>query len=639
MTAEYIGPAVRAMDWHPKRFTPGDMDGTGGDRLLGRTSLSQLEVLVREMGQNSWDARAAAMTPSFGISLRRVNWRLRELINLLLSQTAVGEKRVRASSRNLHILEIFDRGTTGLDGPVDLRANSRNGARNYEDLILKVGVPRDDGKGGGTYGFGKTAAYAYSEPGIVVYWTQCRGEDGNLEQRLIVSAFQSSYRDGDTQYTGRHWWGRRGGNMILPLTGDEAQSIGEQLFERRFLAGETGTSMLVLDPKIPTEASDALVDDGQYNRAMGSAEQLELLFAQEARSAIRRHLWPKLVEDPRTGAVPMAISLTIHGGGVDLLDSPKGALDLWGAGLTAIRMTRAGAPVTPVTPQGMHIEVREITRYRQVIGHLAYVPRVPSIEAQPLFDDLDPGRENSAVGRIMLMRGQAELVVTDEDWVDVAPPAGMDWLAVYKSADLWDAAYSEAEPPAHDMWVEGSSEPGRLARTTRINVSRWLREKLSPVAGEGEPGVVTAQVGLLARRLSVMLPVAPSEPSLGTTRAGGARSTGRRSVDGAVDIESIRLIETLPDGRQHQRAVFTVRAWATRARVSLSVSSVGEDGLTESVPVDSLEVDWREVVGVGPNSSIATLEPGARSIVDFVVPPRHAYRIALNLEEASDGDC
>ena len=53
----------RALEWYPKRFAPGDMDGTTNENLLGQTELSPLEILIRETAQNSWDARLPGETP------------------------------------------------------------------------------------------------------------------------------------------------------------------------------------------------------------------------------------------------------------------------------------------------------------------------------------------------------------------------------------------------------------------------------------------------------------------------------------------------------------------------------------------------------------------------------------------------
>jgi len=623
---------IAPLDWHPKKFTAGDMDGTGGDRLLGRTSLSPLEILIREMAQNSWDARLPGSQPEFGVNLRTLNWRLRGDINTLLSGARLaGSMFVRHTTKDLHVLEIFDRGTTGLDGPVDFRVGSSE-SRNYEDLILKVGVPRDDGHGGGTYGFGKTAAYAYSEPGIVVYWTRCRVEGGDFEHRFIVSSFQNSYAAGGHQYTGRHWWGRVEDDLILPLVGEDAQRLGEHLFERHFDEGETGTSILILDPRIPNTDGD--LDAPPISRDAGDIERLGELFRAEARSALRRHLWPKMVPVPPTPRPPMVLSLTVHGHPTGLLDSPPGAFDLWASGLNAIRSVRAGLPEVR-TPQGLPIVVHPVKRWSTTIGHLAFVRRVPSLEDLVEDDDLDPQRLDATTGRIALMRGMPELVVSTEDWIDVSGQAGSDWLAVFKSADDHDHLFAKAEPPAHDMWVEGSSEGGKVARHTRTKVTAWLRDQLTPKISPDAGISHAVSVGSLARRFGQMLPAEPHPDTARPHRRG--EGGGRRvRTTGGVDIASLRLIETLPDGRQRQQLSFTAWGPSSAVDVSLSASEAGEDGLREPIDVQSLDLTWHSGAEA-TTAGRAKVPAGDLITVDFVAAPRRAVRLEINVEVAHDG--
>ncbi|MBV0895969.1 hypothetical protein [Microbacterium sp. NC79] len=627
---------VPQLDWHPKQFRPGDMDGKGGDRLLGRTELTPLEVLVRETAQNSWDARRDGQTPSFGIHLRRLDFRLRGDLQTLLGEAKAPGHSVKSSANSIHILEIYDRGTTGLDGPVDLRTTGPDVPKNYEDLILKVGVPRDDGQGGGTYGFGKTAAYAYSGIGVVVYWTRCVGMDGKLEHRFIVSAFQDSYNQGKTQYTGRHWWGLTGDEIVLPVVGDDAQRLGEHFFSRHYDSGETGTSMLIVDPRIPNvvEGASGAEEAYEIDRTAGSKEALEDLFARDASQAIRRHLWPKLIPVPDHDEDPMGLNLIIAGVQVPLKADPAGALDLWGAALNAIRATRRGETGPFASPQSLPIKVQAITRHNKVIGHLAFVRRVTAMEPLLASDDLDPLKGESQLGRIALMRDSAELIVSTEHWVDHGVIAGYDWLAVYKSTPEFDRIYADAEPPAHDAWVEeGGGEAGRVARHTRLTVARWIRDELAPPvvspSSEGEK----AHVGGLSRRFASLLP-APKTPGVvgGGTKAG---RNGKHAVTsaGTVEVHSVRLIETLADGRQRQRVDFTPLGDAQFLAVRLAVSTIGE-GIRESVNAAELEPVWLQ--NQESNGSIeCDLPVGQPAALEFVGAARRAFRIELTAGESS----
>jgi len=624
---------IEPLDWFPKRFQPGDMDSTGGDRLLGRTELSALEILIRETAQNSWDARIDDQRPSYGVNLRRADWRLRADLGRLLP-----DQNRRTPGTNLpdapFVLEISDRGTTGLDGPVTLRPVLGDGPRNFQDLILKLGVPRDDGRGGGTYGFGKTASYAFSRRGTVLYWTRCHNEQGRLEHRLIASAFSDSYVESGVQYTGRHWWGRLDEDSVLPLVGDEAEALGRRFFERHFRPGETGTSMLILDPSLGPESLGSEVADEE--KPQGSDSDRAVEFAKRARSAIRVHLWPKLVPRPDSSETPMEITLDVDGERQDLLGEPVGTLALWGAGLNAIRALRAADQRVVATPQGLPVEVFPITRLGKILGHLAVVRRIIALESVLAHDDLDP-IHSQGVQRIALMRGQPELIVETVDWIAQSPVEGLEWLAVYKASDDWDATYARTEPPAHDHWIASSGgEEGLVVRATRNRAIKTIRDALYPEPTQDPAGSMPVRTGGLSRRFASILParqdpVTPDRPPR-TIDGRRARSSTRNH---RLEASAPRLITTFDDGRQRQRVDFTVKADAPWSLVTISVSAIGDEGVHEPLPLDALALEWNGVESTGHGQAIVA--PHQPIFVAFTAIGRRALRIDLNAE-AVDGD-
>ena len=58
------------LQWFAKQFGPGDIDGLGAKRLLGTPNIEPAAVLVREMAQNSWDARGKTPFIEFTLNLR-----------------------------------------------------------------------------------------------------------------------------------------------------------------------------------------------------------------------------------------------------------------------------------------------------------------------------------------------------------------------------------------------------------------------------------------------------------------------------------------------------------------------------------------------------------------------------------------
>lgn len=623
--------ALDPLDWFPKQFSPGDMDGTGGDRLLGRSQLSPLEILIRETAQNSWDARNPGSSPAFGVNLRRTTPRLRSDLVSLLRNGRNEELQSRELDQSFRVLEIFDRGTRGLDGPIDLTPARPGEASNYQDLILKVGVATHDGAGGGTYGFGKTAAFAYSRIGTVVYWTRCRTVLGTLEHRFIVSAIRSSYTVGNTQFTGRHWWGVVDGGTVLPVRGDRAEQLGAQLFERGFDEGETGTSVLILDPV-------HLVDPhGDEDEPPRDEQKQMRLFADEARSAIRMHLWPKLVTASEAQQSPMRISLRAGGEEIPLDDDPAGVIALWRSGLNAVRAAELGQVPSERPPTGARVGVFEVVRYKKVLGRLALVRYAVDVVEKPESDDLDPRAENARLDRICLMRNQAELVVCTVPWFDRTPEDGTDWLAVYKPAAEFDKDYAASEPPAHDDWVSSGAEDevAKIVRHTRTRVTRILREQLFP-----EPSISSAEgtgadidTGDLARRLSSLLPAAA--PDIAPAGGSRTRSGARRAQAPKAEIVASPpyLVGTDAEGAQHQRIGFRLIGPIAQSLVALTVSQIGDQGVREAVPPHMLSIRWSgEAKPVGHDR--AWIPSDVDCWVEFFGPPRRALRIELKPMEA-----
>ena len=170
----------RALDWFPKQFGPGDIDGVGAQRLLGTPTIDPAWVLVRETAQNSWDARGARRPPSTSPSTCAA-------LDDGNRDTCCGS----GSSPGTHPAPAWpscstgtrsgpwrssDRGTVGLAGPDPQRPRGGPGEdTNFIDLVFNIGAPRDVHLGGGTYGFGKTIAYVTSGVGTVLIWSRCEG--------------------------------------------------------------------------------------------------------------------------------------------------------------------------------------------------------------------------------------------------------------------------------------------------------------------------------------------------------------------------------------------------------------------------------------------------------------------------------
>lgn len=453
------------LEWFAKPFGPGDTDGTGQQRSLGQPSYAPRDILIREMAQNSWDARLRGEAiPEFEMRLRTLGLSERDVLkwNVLRgsSENLGLAKALEADS--LTAIEVVDRGTKGLGGPTrnDLEFGE-DIPKDYADFVLTVGAP-PDAPGGGTYGYGKTAAYSASSCHTVVIWSRWKNAlTGAYEERFIASAMGPRFVVDGRLYTGRQWWGHvvsddRGGHRIEPATGGDATRLGQALFERHFAESETGTSLLILDPK-----PDRL-DGGKPGESAVSMWG----------RAVLQHLWPKLAEDQERSR-RMTINLFDHGTPMPVVD-PDRTSDVLEAGqqcLTALREVQSG--------QGNEnplVSVREIRslRPKELMGHLA-LTRVGPVNVEDSLTEM--------ADTVTYMRHSAELVVTMEGFGE-EPHALSHWVGVFKPVEELDDLFAQSEPPAHDAWNFKSMQDDRASGTVRrtlTKIKESMLDYLKPV--------------------------------------------------------------------------------------------------------------------------------------------------------------
>ena len=321
----------RSLGWFPKQFSPGDIDGAGAQRLLGTPHIDPAWVLVREMGQNSWDARGPSASIDFILNLRLLTGPVVEILRRRIFTGDPPRTGLAELLRHDHIwaLEVSDRRTVGLGGPIrnDLAVDS--GTRtDFIDLVFNVGAPRDVHLGGGTYGFGKTISYVASSVGTILIWSRCEGSSGP-EHRLIGSAIGDGFDRRGLRFTGRHWWGNviASEGRVEPAVGDLAEELGEATFASRFDGDDTGTSILILDPKLGGDSSE---------------KSVALLV-----EAIVQNLWPKLLAD-QSGRARMNITVQLNGTPIALPSIEQHpTLSGHAQCLLAVRAAQAGSTPQP----------------------------------------------------------------------------------------------------------------------------------------------------------------------------------------------------------------------------------------------------------------------------------------------------
>ena len=320
------------------------------------------------MGQNSWDARGSSSSIDFILNLRLLAG---PAVETLRRRIFTGDPPQTGLAELLHhdqiwALEISDRGTVGLGGPIrnDLAVDS--GMRtDFIDLVFNVGAPRDVHLGGGTYGFGKTISYVASSVGTILIWSRCKSS-GGLEHRLIGSAIGDGFDMNGLRFTGRHWWGNliASEGRVEPAVGELAEELGEAIFATPFDRDDTGTSILILDPELGGESPE---------------KNVTLLT-----DAVVRNLWPKLLAD-QTGRPRMNIAVQLNGIPIELPSiEHHPVLSGHAQCLLAVRAVQAGSDLSalslkyPVTVQEIWLK-----RPMKLLGHLG-LTRYPFLLANRL---------------------------------------------------------------------------------------------------------------------------------------------------------------------------------------------------------------------------------------------------------------
>ncbi|MGZ8178877.1 hypothetical protein ACXVUM_13190 [Williamsia sp. SKLECPSW1] len=456
------------------------------------------------------------------------------------------------SRDSIRVVEIADRGTVGLNGPIrnDLAVDPGSDT-NFIDLVFNVGAPRDVHLGGGTYGFGKTIAFLASRVGTILLWTRCQGAHG-LEYRLIGSAVGDGYSDGDLRYTGRHWWGDTSGDVpILPLVGESARILGEAIFALPFTGSDTGTSILILDPDLDYE------DDLDFVSALSQA--------------IRSNLWPKLLKE-QDGIRQMRISLLLNGSPRQIDWTARDEqYSAYAHCLAAVRKAQGDVRTDGNPPYVVHVSEIRSVRPGKLLGHLALV-RFPVTE-----------QKDGPLNSVALMRNQAELVVRYLER-GILSVDGFCWAGVFKPVSAVDDSFAMAEPPAHDDWISAAVSDKRQRRDVNVAmreirsaVDKFLLPSPIPLGPSGGVMLPTAALGdsLADLVASSFLDSSPVSTTFGESTK---RRSSRSSTRAGIALSPVGFPEKIEDGWMESRVeVKLVNAPPKGAVIAIDVS-VGIEG-------------------------------------------------------------
>lgn len=539
---------MNAIDWWSQPFPPeGGQTAEGIKKQLGRPSLPEYAVLIREAVQNSWDARIGEQI-DFSITLRRLGsdalaWR--RWLGSETSSAASARSKIARLSSDSWLLTLSDRGTTGLGGPIRSDEIERPGqVANFVQFIRNVGEPRDRTLGGGTYGFGKGIFFRISTAGAILVDT--RNSDGDqFSRRLMGSALGETELAADgRRLTGRHWWGQINAGIPDPVMGDRAAEISKELGLPGFSEDETGTDVTVILPNLELDDVGGDVD------ALG-----EIL-----RSHIYWHLWPKMGSLERSPDIKF--SVTVEGRELEFphVDDLPVICDL-AKSLDDVKQHRG-------TPYSLQKYSKEFG----FLGHLSIHHTMPELVSGgvvwpsiALNSPIDPPYRHIARMR------HTELVV-DYFEGEPMPAAQIGYVGVFVASASADEFFAQAEPPTHDAW-----EIGTLTGSARGVVQRaqeFLKNqcRVQVEARTGARSKTVEGLGRLSHTLGTIVQGAPGTRPTPQGRSRGSHGSGGRGAspvfrlisDSTVVVEDgYPFIESVIEVGDHELGEAILSAEAT----------------------------------------------------------------------------
>lgn len=543
---------------------------------MGAPGVDLANLLVREMAQNSWDARLqparATQPPSFEVRMRLLSSRVRTVLLDHVFREVAPESRLREDLAipGCAALEINDRGTKGLGGPDLITVNRRPGdPEDYVRLVLAIGAPHArDSKSGGTYGFGKTASYLASAHSTVVIWSRFRGPDGAFGERFIASCMGDSFTLDGRRFTGRQWWALPREGMAFsgelsfhPASGRAARQLGEAVFDSRFGPEDTGTSVLILSPRL-SELEDPLEGlEGRVTAAMVNNLWPKVSDNQPLSRRMDLRVWSGKLEVPVRFGSPVATAL-------------RSCLD-------GIRRVQAGeANENPL------VQVTEIRcgKPRALVGHLALTKVLSGPGKEPLKDLL---------GKVTHMRSEAELVVKAESFRGMES-GDIPWLGVFKPTVQMDPIFAAAEPPSHDDWKPEAVTDPRQRTFVNVGLKRVrerVKEYLQPV--QVDPGIPDGtSTGVLSDALATLAgSVGGSRAQREPGRRRGSRAPSRSRMP-RVQVINTRLIPHPDPGRQWAIVELRVQD-VERARVAPRTMGLAVEGSSLAAEEQVRLEGWR----------------------------------------------
>jgi hypothetical protein len=295
------------MDWH---FTETDHDSrhlknASELTVATRADLSDMEIFVREVLQNSLDNRAShdPVRVDFRLKLLTGGPKHDFLRTIRFDELRRHIKAIREYDQNstefpnpaivsesgyaLRLLYIDDYGTRGLVGPEHSFEVARFPKPHcFVGLCRNIGdSQKTNASSGGIYGFGKTVLWKHSPWRLVFFNSQLATPYKSAQQMEYWTRFfghvrLTGHHIGDVAYTGDGYWGNRKGQVTWSLMDLDAERCAREFAMAPRTKAEAGTSILIVD-----------FQDPDAEQVPSAAETLSRI-----REAAEEYYWPALTE-------------------------------------------------------------------------------------------------------------------------------------------------------------------------------------------------------------------------------------------------------------------------------------------------------------------------------------------------------
>lgn len=417
----------RVGQWWFAPLQAGSTTTSGLRTLLMGAHLKPAEMFVREVTQNSVDARMPALTSTVemtfhvGSLLPSQHKHLRTFLlgnGTLLKHAdametpagpdpeAVALRGFASEFGQTRVLRVEDFGTRGLGGVVGGNGNEDHFSR----LVYFFGQSHELGStAGGAFGFGKSVYSVASAVRTVVYYS--RPADGRPSRLIAVSLLPGHLLDGQ-QFLGYALCGRISNSSsfpVHPLEGEDADDLAAAIGMTRRTSSTCGTSLMVID-------CDYTADD--------------------LRLALEKWWWPRLVHSGPDGLIARFSEDGLQLPAPNPIKNPQLA-----PFVQAYRHLLDGAIDTPDVKTDL---VRSTGK--RIIGRVV-LKRV-DLDPSDVEDD-DPW----FVSTVAMFRGP-RLVVR---YALLGAPSRTPFVGVFTAERFMDGVLRRSENPSHSDWDPESS--------------------------------------------------------------------------------------------------------------------------------------------------------------------------------------